>query len=177
MASDPRLENQMKVMWMIQSWDSKKVNQSGFTLMEMMITVVIVGILAAVAYPAYTEQVAKGRRADARTRLVAAQQWMERYYSERYSYASAGETTQNTDFANQASFATSPPAGEGAPMYTLGVVINSTAYTLTATRQAGSSMANDACGDLTLTQDGTRGVVNWGSKYANAAAAVVACWH
>ena len=57
--------------------------QGGFTLIELMITVAIIGILAAVAYPAYTEQVAKGRRADARVRLVAAQQWMERYYTER----------------------------------------------------------------------------------------------
>ena len=167
----------MKVMRMIQGLGSSKVSQHGFTLMELMITVAIMGILAAVAYPAYTEQVAKGRRADARTRLVAAQQWMERYYTERYSYASAGETTQNADFANQTLFVTSPPAGEGAAMYTLGVVVNGAAYTLTATRQAGSAMANDACGDLTLTQDGTRGVTNWGSKYADAAAALAACWH
>lgn len=167
----------MKVMLMVQRLDSKVANNGGFTLMEMMITVAIIGILAAVAYPAYTEQVAKGRRADARTRLVAAQQWMERYYTERYSYASAGETTKNADFDNQTSFVTSPPAGEGSAMYGLSVMVNGATYTLTATRQAGSAMANDACGNLTLTQDGTRGVINWGAKYADAAAALAACWH
>lgn len=149
----------------------------GFTLIELMITVAIIGILAAVAYPAYTEQVAKGRRADARVRLVAAQQWMERYYTERYSYASAGETTENADFDAQTAFVTSPPAGEGQPMYTLGVVVDGRTYTLTATRQAGSAMENDACGNLTLTQDGTRSVTGFDRKYATLAAAVAACWH
>lgn len=151
--------------------------QGGFTLIELMITVAIIGILAAVAYPAYTEQVAKGRRADARVRMVAAQQWMERYYTERYSYASTGETTKNADFVKQTSFVTSPPAGEGQAMYTLGVVVDGTTYTLTATRQAGSAMEKDACGNLTLTQDGTRSVTKYGDKYATLAAAVAACWH
>jgi len=149
----------------------------GFTLIELMITVVIIGILAAVAYPNYAEHVAKGRRTDARARLVAAQQWMERYYTERYSYASSGKTTENADFAKEKSFATSPPAGEGSAMYTLGVVVNGVDYTLTATREAGSPMASDACGDLTLTKDGTRSVVNYNkNKFASQASAVAACW-
>ena len=150
----------------------------GFTLIELMITVAIVSILAAVAYPSYTEYVAKGRRADARARMMAAQQWMERYYTERYSYASKGETTKNTDFDAQTSFVTSPPAGEGAAMYTLSVAVAGTSYTLTATRQPGSAMANDACGNLTLTQDGTKSVVSYDTaRYASVAAAVSACWH
>ncbi|MGE5450644.1 MAG: type IV pilin protein [Acidobacteriota bacterium] len=155
------------------SWRSR-----GFTLIELMITVAIVAILAAVAYPSYTEHVAKGRRADARARMMAAQQWMERYYSERYRYTSTGETTRNTDFDAQTSFVTSPPASEGATMYTLGVTVAGTTYTLTATRQTGSAMAHDPCGDLTLTQDGTRSVVNYDTdRYATLPAAVAACWH
>lgn len=150
----------------------------GFTLIELMITVAIVAILAAIAYPSYAEHIAKGRRADARARMMAAQQWMERYYTERYSYASAGETTKNTDFDAQTSFVTSPPAGEGAAMYTLSVVVAGTDYTLTATRQAGSAMEHDACGNLTLTKDGTKSVVSYDTaRYASTAAAVTACWH
>lgn len=149
----------------------------GFTLVELMITVAIVSILAAVAYPSYIEHVAKGRRADARARLAVAQHWMERYYTERYSYASTGATTTNADFDTQTSFVTSPPSGEGATMYTLSVAVSGSTYTLTATRQSGSAMDGDACGNLTLTHDGVKSVVSHDTgKYASLPAAVVACW-
>lgn len=150
----------------------------GFTLIELMITVAIVSILAAVAYPSYTEQVAKGRRADARARMMTAQQWLERYYTERYSYASKDETIKNVDFGKQTSFVTSPPASEGATMYALSVAVAGTDYTLTATRQSGSVMERDACGNLTITKDGTKSVVDYDTaRYASLAAAVAACWH
>lgn len=48
--------------------------QLGFTLIELMIVVAIVGILSAVAYPSYTEYVRRGHRADARAGLLQAQQ-------------------------------------------------------------------------------------------------------
>ena len=51
----------------------------GFTLIELMITIAIIGILAAVAYPAYTDSILKGRRAQARTALLELMQQQERY--------------------------------------------------------------------------------------------------
>jgi len=65
----------------------KSKQQSGFTLMELMITVAIVGILAAVAYPAYTSQIAKGRRAECRSGLLQSMQQQERYFSQYNAYA------------------------------------------------------------------------------------------
>lgn len=59
----------------------------GFTLIEVMITVVIAGILAAVAIPSYLDHVRKGRRADAFDALAHVQQEQERYRSQNASYA------------------------------------------------------------------------------------------
>ena len=60
---------------------------SGFTLIELMIVVAIVGILAAVAYPAYTDSVRKGKRAEARAALMDLLQQQERYLSQTNTYA------------------------------------------------------------------------------------------
>lgn len=65
----------------------KRNAQSGFTLIELMITVAIVGILAAVAYPAYTDSVRKGKRAEARTALMNLLQQQERYLTQMNTYS------------------------------------------------------------------------------------------
>lgn len=59
---------------------------SGFTLLELMITVAIVGILAAIAYPSYQDSVLKGRRAEGRAALLNLLQQQERYYTQTGSY-------------------------------------------------------------------------------------------
>lgn len=59
---------------------------SGFTLIELMITVAVVAILAAVAMPSYTEHIMRSHRSNARTTLLGAAQWMERAATVRGSY-------------------------------------------------------------------------------------------
>ena len=66
----------------------RSVAQHGFTLIELMVVVVIVGILAAIALPAYQQQVAKGRRADAVTALSGILQAQERRRSNNGTYTS-----------------------------------------------------------------------------------------
>ena len=65
----------------------------GFTLIELMIAVAIVGILAAVAYPAYGQYVKRTQRTDAHFSLLAARQAMERCRSTTYSYATCSIDT------------------------------------------------------------------------------------
>lgn len=61
----------------------------GFTLVEVMIALVVVGLLSALAYPSYQQQVAKGRRTDAKQALLELSQKLERYYTERGTYVGA----------------------------------------------------------------------------------------
>ncbi len=152
--------------------------QAGFTLIELMIVVVVVGILSAVAYPSYLEYVARGHRTQVKVQLQAAQQWMERYYSERYFYGNALDSeTPPTAFAKQ-SFAASPPVGEGDARYTIAVAPNGggNGYLITATRVGG--MKDDACGSPTVNHLGVKSVVDGsqGGKFQDAAAAVEQCW-
>lgn len=61
----------------------------GFTLIEVMIALAVVGLLSALAYPSYQQQVAKGRRTDAKQSLLELSQRMERFYTERGTYVGA----------------------------------------------------------------------------------------
>lgn len=60
---------------------------TGFTLIEVMIVVAIVGILAAIAYPSYVDSVRKGKRADGRAALTSLLQQQERYFTQNNTYA------------------------------------------------------------------------------------------
>jgi type IV pilus assembly protein PilE len=72
---------------------SKSSLEKGFTLIELMIAVALVGILAAVAYPAYTSQIAKGRRAECRSGLLQTMQQQERYFTQFNTYLAFGENS------------------------------------------------------------------------------------
>jgi len=122
------------------------LNQRGFTLIELMIVVAIVGILAAIAYPSYTAYVARGRRAEAEGILVQMAQFMERFYTEQQPQSYAGAVLP---------YATVPTVG-GTPYYTLAfsVAPNTTTFQITATRAG--AQATDPCGNLTIDQTGAK---------------------
>ncbi len=122
----------------------------GFTLIELMITVAIIAILAAIAYPSYQEQIRSGRRADAMAQLVTLAQAYERYFTSNNTYVGFWGTLPPEQQQ-------SPNAGT--PFYLLTAVEARTSFTITATRQAAGGQIEDRCGDLTLTHAGTRGIV------------------
>lgn len=124
----------------------------GFTLIELMVVVAIIGLLAAVAYPAYTEQVRRGKRAEATTALLEAAQFMQRYYSTHNSFG----TTDDAQSALEAAGLDEAPKGGGTVSYTLSVEVSGDGrgYDLTAT----PAQTDESCGNLTLTHTGTKGV-------------------
>lgn len=120
----------------------KKQHQAifGFTLIELMITVAIIGIIASIAYPSYIEQVRKTRRTNAQSDLVEMASFMERFYTENFTYVGAALP-----------FTESPKQGNP-KYYDLTVATTALTYTLTAT--AKGTQTADSCGDLTLTNTG-----------------------
>ncbi|WP_249977506.1 type IV pilin protein [Vreelandella olivaria] len=74
-----------------------KQRQCGFTLIELLIAVVIIGIIAGIAYPSYNRYVERSLRTDAKAGLLQAAAELERCYSRRYTYADCTITTISPD--------------------------------------------------------------------------------
>lgn len=125
---------------------------TGFTLIELMIVVAIVGILAAIAYPSYTEQVRQSRRSDCEGALTGLASAMERYFTVNNTYVGAAVGAGGI-FPNQC------PIDGNTAYYTLQIPsATATGFTLQAARTGPQS--GDKCGTLTLTSTGQKGVTS-----------------
>lgn len=123
----------------------------GFTLIELMITVAIVAILAAVVVPAYQGSVRKSRRTDAKMALTNDAQLMERYLTETGSYKGPTSGSKTNPASSQTLFSTTSENSYYA--ITLSN-LSDTTFTITATPQGGQ--AADSCGTYTINEQGTR---------------------
>ncbi|WP_272887738.1 type IV pilin protein [Caldimonas thermodepolymerans] len=137
----------------------------GFTLIELMIVVVVIAILAAIAYPSYQEHVVKSRRATAQACLLELGQFMERFYATnmRYDQTTGGaavalpQTQCGRDLAGFYAFQFAdeePTAGT---------------YEIEAVPQGAQAKGDTLCGTLSVNQRGEKKVGVEGT-------AVSACW-
>lgn len=132
----------------------------GFTLIELMIVVAVVGILSAIAYPSYTEYVRRGHRADARAGLLQAQLWLERAATAGGVYPTTlpAALTWASDASKryQIGFASGNPEAD---------------YILEAIPKRPGPQATDKCGTLTLSHTGQRG-----ANGTTSGSIVAECW-
>jgi len=119
----------------------------GFTLIELMVVVAIIGILAAIAYPSYTEHVARGRRSDAKAALLETAAWMEKRYTMGSPSTYVGATLPALRGSTSTYYAISLSSGASAP--------TATSFSLEMTPVGG--MATDKCGVFFVDQTGARG--------------------
>lgn len=131
---------------------------AGFTLIELMIAVAIVGILAMVALPSYRSYVAKTQRAAAQSCLSEMAQFMERVYTTnlRYDQNNGAATTLPTvqcatDLSSSYAFAL-PTAS-----------LSQRAFVVNATPQGSQASLDSTCGTLSLNQAGTKAISGSGT--------------
>lgn len=136
----------------------------GFTLVEIMLALVVVGVLAAVALPAYQQAVQKGRRSDAIAMLTAVQQAQERWRANRTGYAA---NLSDLGFS-------SGQSPKGYYEIALSNVAMST-YTVTATPISSGAQAKDSvCAKLGIAVSG--GQVSYTSADSASQATSSKCW-
>lgn len=122
----------------------KRKNLFGFTLIELMITVAIIGILASIAFPSYTSYIRKARRADTQQYMMNLAQLNQRFFLDNRAFTSTLASLQ------------SPPTSVGT-FYTVTIITTNgppASFSVEAVPVGGQEA--DSCGTLTLTSAGAR---------------------
>jgi type IV pilus assembly protein PilE len=150
----------------------KQKKTLGFTLVELMVVVAVAGIIAAIAYPSYLEQVRKARRADAKAALTEVAQKLEALYARNASYS---DDLTDIGYPNSTwnNVPTNVPASER--YYQIRVMAPAAncaitnCYKLRARRRAGTDQANDSVQNYELWSNGRKRIRiggNWTDSWA-----------
>jgi type IV pilus assembly protein PilE len=137
----------------------RAASSTGFSLIEVMIVMVIIGVLLMVAVPGYQESMKKTRRTDAMRDLMELTSRQERFYAQHSEYAQEVESPTGLNFGNAAS---------SAEHYTLSVTACedkdpddfSACYVLIAEPKPGGLQSDDKCGTLSVDSRGQRKASN-----------------
>jgi len=123
---------------------------AGFTLMELMATVAIVGILSAIAYPSYTEYVNKGRRGECKSAILQTSNLLERFYTVNNTYSTDTAAIGSNAFSGNSAATSACSISIAALNAGLGI---SRSFLITGT----PTKTDASCGNLTLDNTGVKG--------------------
>lgn len=117
--------------------------QKGFTLVELMVVVVIIGILSAIAFPSYNAYVNDARRSDAKVALSKIADRQERYYLQNGTYTTSLAAINMSTTSDEGFYALTVPSADGS------------GFTATATAQGDAAKDSD-CTSLSLSSTGAK---------------------
>lgn len=134
--------------------------REGFTLIEMMVVVVIIGILVAIAFPSYQQYVLRSHRVEARNTLQTIAQRIEQHYKITRSYNTLSTDVGGARQLNNATLVAwglnvSPARGNARYNITFFQAPNAAGYTLRA-QAVGAQQGDIRCGEFFLNQSGAR---------------------